>query len=353
MGQRLMRFRDHVVKKLESKFGVTQLPGAGTELISDVDLALSGANAGEKLIAAEKFMSATYGSNWSRMLRLNLYSDVPRLRKYREILHLLSPDEKAAMLGRLTGLTRRFAFARMLQSAGGNRKLLARVRSLASRAGVDLRENELQALVIYRKSDRIARRNELLKKTDELMPQFENTAPGEEKVRLAEKITTGEMKARLYTEEAYVGPGALKPRSEGPLTPQEAVQSAFSQLDLLVEDIAKSGGDIVKAAREYEVYKYMNRFATVVRESGIQHPALAKIERTANLVYKGARDIRSETGHLWTSQAVYKADTLVRMTDLPQTVGSAPVTAAELKQFTDDFWGFVMEVLPRLSKLPE
>ncbi|MEO6039426.1 MAG: hypothetical protein ABIQ93_13520, partial [Saprospiraceae bacterium] len=85
--------------------------------------------------------------------------------------------------------------------------------------------------------------------------------PETQRPAIAMEITKKQMEINFLTEEAYIDPAALKMmvNPEAVLSPQQSVDAVLSNVERMEEVIQESGGDVVVASRQYELYKYMSR----------------------------------------------------------------------------------------------
>lgn len=346
IADQLKAYRDGIAADLESLFGAKPMTGGSKEAVSDIDFFTSGTAAGDDMIRAEAYMANKYGANWSEMFRMNLYTEGGRLTRYRDVLKGLGPAERVAMQAKLTAQTERFAFARMLQHAGGDADAIRRVESLAKSAGVDL--EELKSLATLDEAARTTKRAELSREIDALQAQYDAALTDVRKTELAEEISTKQIEANFYTEEAYIGPGAVETTVlKGPISGHEAYQAALSNLEMIEHAIRQAGGDITLACREYELYKYINRFTEAAKKAGVESKTLTYFENLSEYVYRANRQAQEEVAH-----AFVDPDLLGRpgLTDLPQVGGATPPVTDKFLQ--DQFQMFMDEaerVVPDLK----
>ncbi len=293
---------------------VKPMKGGSEELVSDVDLQVIGADAGQMMIEAEAYMARQFGAGWSEMFRMNFYTEGRRLTRYQEVLGELRPGARVGMTKRITVEVERYTFARMLQHAGDDPAAIARVESSAQAVGVDL--NELRTLAALDEPTRAARRNALLQEIDALEAQY-RTATGTRSTELAEQISTKQIEANFYTYEANIGPGSLARSGVGDLAKWEAYQSALTQLDMIEHILATTGGDVVRASREYELFKYIGRFGDAAAAGGDVSPRMRLVRNQAKAVADGQRNMMEESAHRYLESS--------RVHDtLPQHAGSRP-----------------------------
>ncbi|HND33889.1 MAG TPA: hypothetical protein PLA94_28010, partial [Myxococcota bacterium] len=106
-------------------------------------------------------------------------------------------------------------------------------------------------------------------------------------VDLAERVSNMQSRANFFTVEAYIGAGAGRMVVTG-LRVQgiEAYQAARSQLGMIEHIIAGRHGNVGDAGRQYEIYKYIQRFIQASRSAGVDHPAFAGFAAFAVLMTK-------------------------------------------------------------------
>lgn len=101
----------------------------------------------------------------------------------------------------------------------------------------------------------------------------------------------------------------------------EAYQSAWSNIAEM-EQMLHASVDQVTALRDYEYFKYIERYCEAVRNSGIEDSRTELIERLANHLYRSNRDANGATSHTYTNPAVQEdvhAGSHVRVTDHAQS----------------------------------
>ena len=276
-GAKLFERRQTLLPMLEKEFHAKPVSGASTERISDIDLSTYGENAGKDLIDAEKRMQGLYGAGWSEALRMNFYTEAGRLTVYDKLMPGLSKAEQAAVLGQITNDAEKLNIAKMLAHAEGNPSRIAEVEAYATKIGVDIKDPKIQELVpkLMGGGD-VATRNKLLLEIDDLMKKY-NAAPAgsREQLDLAKTITSKQMEANAFTAEAYIGPGAGRMTVSGvKVVGQEAYQATLSNLEMIQHIMHEVRGNVVAASREYEIYKYINRFAEAAENAGAKTQGL-------------------------------------------------------------------------------
>ncbi|NJO59772.1 MAG: DUF4157 domain-containing protein [Richelia sp. RM2_1_2] len=293
--------RQSLLPQLESKFHAKPVSGASSERISDIDLSTYGADAGSDLINAEKYMQSLYGTGWSEALRMNFYTEAGRLTLYEKLLPGLSEAERAAVLGQVTADAEKLNISKMLAHAEGNPARIAEVEAYAKKIGVDIKDPKIQELVTkLTGGGSVEARNKLLLEVDELMKQYNAANPGsKEQLDLARTITAKQMEVNALTAEAYIGPGAGRMTVSGvKVIGHEAYQAALSNLEMIQHILHEMAGDVVTASREYEIYKYINRFAEAVENAGAKTQGLDYWKNFSGFASKTERQATSGSVHL-------------------------------------------------------
>ncbi|HTN47559.1 MAG TPA: DUF4157 domain-containing protein [Flavipsychrobacter sp.] len=262
-------------KKMADEFS-TRYPGeekgdASKYPESDIDYNLTGEDAGKNLIALEAEMKQRYGENWSKIFRLNFYTDGKRLTAAYD-----APGNKTPELEKeLTDLTRIFSLAKMLQHARGNSSSETRVRDYITQYAKD-QLPEIERLAALSPETMRTRRDEMHLEVDRLVKELSELnskdlmdirspeAHQERINNLSTEITKKQVEINFYTDEAYIGPGALQTSIGTPLSNDQRLQAIFSNLEMMEHIIKLSGHDLTKAWKEYELFKYMYRISVAI-----------------------------------------------------------------------------------------
>lgn len=347
MASNLGKWRQEIVDDLKFKGGDT-LPGATDDIASDFDInikELTNADgtvtkgAGQNLIDLEAEMVAKYGDNWESMLHMNFYTEGSRLLAVDDALRMLPSNQRAAIIKRVTADSEKFNFAKMLDHAGDSKAAREQVLSLMQDAGVKHSLDELDNLIKTLKgTDQVASRNSRLLEIDRLMAEMNSLPPKHpRRVKLAEQITEKQMEANFLMKEAYISPSAIK---AGAMNQAEAYHSALAQLEMMSHVLSECGGDVLKACREYELYKYISRYTAAARNAGVRTPALTYFEGLSSYIYKRSRSAHMQTGHL---PGVTSADEVLEKA----------ITPEYLMKTYNEFRDEVSKTLPELKKVAD
>lgn len=339
MSHNISAWRNEIVADFKAR-GAGPLEDASAEAVSDFDLnvvAKDGKGAGERLLAFEKEMADTYGKNWSDALLMNFYTDKKQLMSVEEALSLVPAGQRSAIMAKVNAKAEKLNFAKMIEHAGSDPAARQQVKEIMEQAGVKYSLDELDDVIKgLVKEDKEASRAAKLLDVDAKLKELDGLKPGDPKrAKLAEQITEVQMEANFLSKEAYISPGALK---GGALSNAEVYNNALSQLEMISHVIHDSGGDILKASREYELHKYISRYVAAAKKAGLESPRTVFFENYCNLLYKRARDANLETAHL------------PGTTSLGEEAAEQAVDSKFLLSTYGDFKAEVKESLPKMKK---
>jgi hypothetical protein len=301
----MMKQRGELVEYLAQRFGVRLDKNASKEPISDVDLSTEGDDAGAKMLAAEEYMLHTYGERWRQQWNANFYVDAGRSTRYMDVLHQMSPDQRARTQVELTCAAELYSFARMIQATRGHAELERMVEKTAE--GVGYRLDDARALVARTtKETAEARRRELALDVDEKVRLYNAKGPdgaqavsGEARQNLAVEISRMQMEQNFYTIEANIGGGADRSvLGRVNVTGLEAYQAVLSNHAAYFEHRAQPG-----SLTTYNLGKYLSRTASDMRVSGVDHTALHPYEEQGRILYKRHRHWHRPGGSFASRQA--------------------------------------------------
>jgi hypothetical protein len=200
----------------------------------------------------------------------------------------------------------------------------------------------------------VAARNKLLLEIDELTKQANAATPGSpEHIDLVKRITSKQMEANALTAEAYVGPGAGRMTVSGvKVVGQEAYQAAMSNLEMIQHILHETGGNIVVASREYEIYKYINRFAEAAESAGAKTQGLDYWKNFSGFASKTDRQATSTAAHVapHTNATVPKGGQPF-LPDTNPTIGE--VTDQFLKEQYEAWTSFSEQALGDVKKIAQ
>ena len=350
--KKIMERRASIVEEVKSKFGADYLGKPSNEPISDVDLSTKGEDAGKKMIEAEQYVKKNYGEGWSEALRMNFYTEGSRLTLYEKIMPGLSGADKAKFLQEMTKESERLNIAKMLHHAEGDPARIAEIEAYAKKAGVDIKDPEIQKLADSMGGAVGKRaRDQAVLEIDEMMKKYNSLPDGAEKTELAKKITLRQMAANALTDEAYISPGAVRALTPGmKVVGFEAYQAALSQLEMIQHILAQCKGNIALATREYELYKYINRFATLAEGAGVKNAGLDFWKNFSGFSYKTERAATADFVHLDPRfKAMHPVGGEAHISDLNPHVGE--VTDPYLKNLYNEWNSFSQQTLGDMKKI--
>ncbi|MBA2382978.1 MAG: hypothetical protein H0V73_12780 [Chloroflexi bacterium] len=346
----LLAHRTNVIEVLRH-FAGEPVGSASVEPISDVDVNFSGADGGQKLIDAERFMRDRYGPDWRDHYRVGFMVDASRLVALESVR--MSPELRRDIALR----------AETLRSGRELRDMPLDKRAAfldALPAGVDV--GEVKRLAALRPADRIAQRNRALLAADAASVKLKHatdevaraTNAGDEPGRLkaeaarevaAKAVTLEQMLANAMEADAYIDPAAAKkfvldrPDSPYKLTdPTEYYGAVREQLAMITHLVAATKGGLPAAVHRYELLKYMNRTVQVVEEAmhrtaqlledaGFHDPQVTYLKNWSELGYRADRKATAtdRPAEPTTGDLTGKASKAgVRYTDVPEGSGMGP-----------------------------
>ncbi len=264
--EQIQKYRRQVVEDLKKRYNGKELPGAGDKPVSDVDINLNGPNAGQNVIKAEKEMRALFGDDWSKILRLNFYSDGSRLMFFEKVRSSMSAKDVAHFDTKVTHLTQEYSLAKMLQHAEGNPQSIKRVEKMIDKLPAN-QQKRIREIASMSPAAQLERRNALHLEVDQLVKDYNKLDPSDaQRQKIAQQITEKQMEINLYTEEAYIGPGAVKfiLDQKAKFSTNQAVQGIYANLEMIEHVLHQHNGNIASAGRSYEIYKYMYRISEIM-----------------------------------------------------------------------------------------
>lgn len=280
IAQKLNRYRKKIKEKVATKFDATLIAGSGDELLSDLDYQFHGQNAGASVLEAEAKMAAAFGKDWKSKTKMNFYTEAGRMLLPEEIPTLNNPaklaewkianPELAAKLeSDISGakeieLTEQFTFAQRLMHAGENTEAKRIVLSSIEQAGADYAL--IEKLAGIPPAERSALRKKLLLDIDDLIIRYGSSTSESVKIELAFEIRQKQMEANFFSDEAYIGPGAMKQTTRGETVKGlDAYTSVLSDLALLDGIIyGDYKGDLFAAFAGYKPSKYIYRISKAI-----------------------------------------------------------------------------------------
>jgi hypothetical protein len=303
LSQRLWEFRQNLISELNRRFQLQLIGGASAHKESDADEQSTGITAGERFILAERWLESNIGPRWAPMLRMGLFTEARRQIMYREILHLLGSEGRRRLLSDLSRETEVYVLARIMHYSEKVPWAVQFTINLAQLLGLD--DSVIQrARYLSTISDDMRRnmRNDLLLEIDGLMSRYSIATTDETRIELARRISLLQIKANFFIPEAYIGGGSAARFAqtggyfmEDPLVrAHEAYQAALSQLPEIFHIIDEADGNITDALRQYELFKYINRFGISTRAVGVTSRQLQGFENLGAYLYRTNREAHQE-----------------------------------------------------------
>ncbi len=299
-------YRKNFMAPLE-KAGFKTQATASSHGTSDIDIYSStdaASGAGEKLIEAEKKLTADWGStSWDVDLRINFYTDLKSRLVLPDLMPMLSEAEKAALLIEQSKIAREYTMARRLQTAAGNPEMITRIEKEAIDAG----DNLEQIKKLASQGEDKAMRDAALREADGWESKYEyaknlykyGNPPTEEAkqtaIKYGKELQKAQMRANFYTKEAVIAPGTAMDILKLPNQEGLRVADAILEWTSMLEHKIAEYGTVTRALREYEPWKYMGRIVAQAQNAKIDEALLSRLklieERAKNIV---PAEVRSE-----------------------------------------------------------
>jgi hypothetical protein len=294
-GDQMIHYRNHIMAEVQRLFHGEPAGTASTERTSDVDINLMGDSAGQNMQRAHEWLVENVGPDYSTMLRLDLLIDNTRSTTYRQALGEIPAQAQQAMMNRLSSQAEILNLARMMQHAEHaetpalREQALQQIQELQNRLG--LSQTEIAAIrEMAQRPPSVSERNGLFNQIDALMAQLRTTQDPATRAQLAEQITLLQMRANFHMGEAYISPGAIRQTVQGQsINPSEAYQAALSHLEMFDHAVGQAHGNVVQAARGYELFKYIARYARAARAAGVNTPETTFFMRLGDYIYRANR----------------------------------------------------------------
>lgn len=260
----LEKYREKVVTKLKKDLNATALPDATARPESDIDLNITGVDAGAKLIAAEKHMQDEFGPGWSTLLRLNFYTEGERLLRYKSVAGKMGEEATLTFEKELTKRSIQYNLAKMMQHSKGKSESDERITKLFEMLSPTDRD-AVKKMADMDDASMLKKRNELHLEVDALQKELSAMdANDPARIEKSKLVTLKQMEINFYSVEAYIGPGALMDAGSVSGSPLLKLQKVMSNFEMIEHIIHLTNGNIIKAAREYELYKYMYRISDAI-----------------------------------------------------------------------------------------
>jgi hypothetical protein len=253
---------------------------ASTEPGSDVDLNLSGDDAGLRVAQASAYLDQNH-PGWQKRFRMALMVDARRTGGLAKAMASLPEPLRTKLSQDQTRASEAYLLAREAKSAptsAAKAEILDRIGNAELRKKAELLAN-LDAEGA--KNERLR----LLAHSDRALAAVDANAPAEARAEQIRDAMDAQMLINALDPEAYLSPGAIRGIVLGEsLNPHERYQAVIEQVGMIQHRAHEPGG-MQGAMRQYETFKYIQRICDQLTAAGVKDPRIKFLRNQAELVY--------------------------------------------------------------------
>jgi hypothetical protein len=336
----LVAHRTALVGELATRFGAEQAKTASNEPGSDVDVNMTGAEAGLHSAEAMAFLDANH-PGWRRRFRMDVMVDAGRSKTLAGELAKLPAHERDGIARRQAETTEALLLGREARNAHTpeeraeilgripNAELRARARTLAELDPVAAKAEHLR----------------LLAHSDRAIAAIDpNGSTADRAAQVGEALDT-QAQANAFDPEAYVSTSTIRSVVLGERVDVIGrYEGVIEQLDMLAHQAHEAGG-MRGALRRYETYKYVQRICDQLTGAGITDSRIAFLRNQGEMVYKMDRGAMASSD----PRTVSPRDVTGKSNMAYEEYGEVPgVSDAFLTDVHDMLQGLVDDHLPLL-----
>ena len=262
--------------------------GASGEPGSDVDLNISGPDAGERAAQAMTYLDATR-PGWRKRFRMDILVDAGRSQTLADALGTLPPDVRQAITHRQARATEAFLLAREARNAETQEAkdaILARIPDDPANPGL---KEQVTRLANLDASAAAAQQSRALVDSDRALAAIDPKASAENRAGQIRDAMDAQMLANVLDPEAYISTGAIRSVVLGKSVDVTGrYEAVIEQVDMLHHQ-AHEAGSMRAALRKYETFKYVMRICDQLTAAGVKDRRINFLRNQGELVYKADR----------------------------------------------------------------
>jgi hypothetical protein len=338
----LVAHRAALVGELATRFGAEQAKTASNEPGSDVDVNMTGADAGLHSAEAMTFLDANH-PGWRKRFRMDIMVDAGRSRTLAGELAKLPAHERDAIARRQAEATEAFLLGREARNAPTPEE---RAEILGRIPNAELRERartlaELDPAAAHTEHLR------LLAHSDRAIAAIDPQGTTADRAAQVGEALDTQALANAFDPEAYVSTSTIRSVVLGEKVDVIGrYEGVIEQLDMLAHQAHEAGG-MRGALRRYETYKYVQRICDQLTGAGIKDPRIAFLRNQGEMVYKMDRGAMGSSD----PRTVSPRDVTGKSNMAYEEYGEVPgVSDAFLTDVHDMLQGLVDDHLPLLRK---
>lgn len=278
----LVKQRSDLISELRGMYESQEMEGASAEPGSDVDLNMTGPDAGRHAAEAMTYLDATH-PGWRARYRMGVLVDATRAETLSEALGKLPEAERVDLTRRQAMAAEAFLVAREARNAetGDAREAL-----LAGIKDPDL-QKRARWLASLDESAANAERSKLLVHSDAALKAVDPKASAaDRRAQIGEALDTQAL-ANALDPEAYVTSGGIRSVVLGKKVDVTGrYEAVIDQIDMLHHQAHSTPGGMRGALRRYETFKYVMRICDQLTAAGVKDRRIAFLRNQGELVYK-------------------------------------------------------------------
>jgi hypothetical protein len=286
----LQRHRNKIIAVLDAKFEAKAVGAASKNPESDADLNLSGNDAGARLLACRQLLDAQY-PGWGKTYRMALMIGAERVTSLESAVTSLSLVEREAIRKTVSLEVEALTTARRLRSMASPDERANLLKDLNPE-----QRNLAEGVAAMSDAEVGKRHDAALLAGDDAMSKLSAAKTPEEKLKWSKEATRQQMLANALGSEAYVAPASVEAFVKAPdaagmrrvlkmLDPARRYDVLLDQIDMIHHQVHGAGG-VLGALRNYETYKYIERFIATIEAAGIEDPRMNYLKSIADLHYR-------------------------------------------------------------------
>jgi hypothetical protein len=289
----LVKQRSDLIAELRGMYQAQEMEGASAEPLSDVDLNMTGPEAGRNAAEAMTYLDAVH-PGWRTRYRMGILVDATRAESLSEALGKLPEADRLDLTRRQAMAAEAFLVAREARNAETDAKrkeLLAGIKDPAL-------HKRAEWLASLDESAANAERQKLLAHSDTALRAIDPWASAaDRKAQIGEALDTQAL-ANALDSEAYVTSGGIRSVVLGKKVDVTGrYEAVIDQIDMLHHQAHEAGG-MRPALRKYETFKYVMRICDQLTAAGIKDERIAFLRNQGELVYRTDRSaVASDQPH--------------------------------------------------------
>ena len=276
--------RQKLAEQIRDKFGADPTGKPSSEPESDIDLNVSGADAGMKAVQIRMHLDSTH-PGWERRFRMGVMVEAARTGRLADAIKQLPPALRQDVARRQVLAAEAMYVMRQARAAPTPEARSAEL----DKIGDPTLRAEAERLASLDPAAARGERDRLLIESDRKFAALDENASPAERAKQIEEAQKAQMWANGLDAEAYVSSGAIQSIVlDRKLQPAQAYEAVIDQVSMIQHQAADAGG-MYSAMRRYETFKYIKRICDHLQAAGVKDPRIGFLRNHAELVYNVER----------------------------------------------------------------